>query len=119
MFTAAHPEDSEEEAFNAAVENSDPYNPGAGGYPDEEDAGNLTPRAGSPHGDPSLYETLPSSRPYFPSDSGGQYTTNAYPPHVQTDEAIQGDNGDSYDDRRAVESACAEDRADWDFRICD
>jgi hypothetical protein len=125
MFTTGHPEDPDDEAFNTAVENSDAYNPGAGGYPDEEDPGNLTPRAGSPHGDaglygaPSLYDAPSSSMPFHPTDSGGQYPTNAYPPHAHPVEAIQGDNGDSYDDRRAVASSCVEDRADWDFRICD
>lgn len=107
MFTAGHAEDPDEEAFNAAVENSDAYHPGASEYPDE-DEGNVTPRAGSPEA--GFYYPPPSSMPSFSSGSGSQYPMNAFPPPERDpDEAIQGDDRDSYDDRRATESARVED----------
>lgn len=107
MFTVGHVEDPDEEAFNEAVKNSDAYHPGASEYPDE-DEGNMTPRAGSPeHG---LYYPPPSSMPSFPAGSGSQYTMNAHPPpEGDPDEAIQGDDRDPVDDRRAIESARVED----------
>jgi hypothetical protein len=117
MFTTGHPED---EAFNAAVEGSDPYNPGAGGYCNEEDAGNMTPRAGSPHGGPSPFYSPHSSMPSYPLDSGSQYPMDVQPSSKLEDDFYQGEVGESYiDDRRAIESVHAENLADWDSRICD
>ncbi|KAK1833371.1 hypothetical protein QBC39DRAFT_370247 [Podospora conica] len=103
--SSSYHEEPEDEELNEVIENSDAYQPGAGGYPEEEDPGTLTPRATSPVQDPAYYyQQPPSSNSSYSSGSGSQYAANAYPSYERANEAIQGD-GDSYDDRYVIEQS--------------